>query len=260
MDIMKIADALYEAELKRAPIEPLTQVYPEITAQDAYRIQLALMERKMRAEGSRRVGMKIGLTGKAMQRLIGVTEPDFGHLTDQMLVQDGQPCKISGLIQPKVEGELAFCLKKELRGPNVTLKDVYDAVDYVVPAIEIVDSRIADWKIKLQDTIADNGSSARFVLGGRKTPIEEIDMKLVGMVLEKNGEALSSGAGVEVWGNPAAAVAWLANMLSSFSADMSLKAGEVILSGAVTAADAAKAGDTYTVSFDRMGSVCVRFE
>ena len=164
MDLIKIADSLYEAEKSVLQIDTISSRYPEMTADDAYAIQLMNVEKEL-AKGRKLVGMKIGLTSRAMQNLIGVNIPDYGHLTDAMLLLEGQPCKVEELNQPKVEGELAFCLKKSLKGPGLTIADVYDATDYVVPAIEIVDSRIKDWQIKLVDTIADNGSSARFVVG-----------------------------------------------------------------------------------------------
>jgi len=152
---------------------------------------------------------------------------------------------------------LAFILKEDLEGPGVTIADVYRATEFVVPAFEIVDSRIRDWKIKLADTVADNASSARLVLGSRMEPVRDVDLRLIGMLLEKNGEAVNSGVGAEVWGNPAAAVAWLANKLSEFG--LALEAGEIILSGALTAAVPAEAGDVFTVSFHGLGSLNLKF-
>lgn len=256
MDIQKAADTLYEAERAREQVAMLTQENPDMTVDDAYAVQLKNVARRI-AEGEKLIGMKIGLTSRGMQQLLGVDVPDYGHLTDRMLLLEGQPCPAGELIQPKVEGELAFCLKKTLKGPAVTVADVYDATDYVVPALEIVDSRIKDWKIKLADTIADNGSSARLVVGSRMTPIHQVDMRLTGMNFEKNGELASSGTTAEVWGNPAAAVAWLANALSVYGIE--LKAGSIVLAGALTAALPAKAGDCFTASFCGLGSVGVRF-
>ncbi|BCV22040.1 hypothetical protein hamaS1_21090 [Moorella sp. Hama-1] len=152
---------------------------------------------------------------------------------------------------------MAFILKDTLKGPGVTIADVYRATEGIMPAFEIVDSRIRDWRIKLPDTIADNASSARLVLGSRMVPIKDLDLRLTGMVLEKNGEMVSSGAGAAVWGNPAAAVAWLANKLAAF--DIALEAGEIILSGAVTAAEDAHAGDVFTVSFHGLGTLNLKF-
>lgn len=257
MEYKKIAQELYDAEKGCYQIGMPTAANPGMTINDAYRIQLENIRKKV-AQGEKVIGMKVGLTSKAMQTLLKVDEPDYGHLTDKMMVLEGAVCPMAELIQPKVEGELAFCLKKPLRGPGVTIADVYNATDWVVPAIEIVDSRIKDWKITLADTIADNGSSARFVLGGRMTPIGKVDMRLTGMTLEKNGELVNSGTCAEVWGNPAAAVAWLANKLAEF--DIELKEGNIVLAGAVTAAIPAAQGDSFTVAFHGMGSVTVKFK
>ena len=257
MNFKKVADELLQAEMGAYQISKITDQYSDMTVEDAYSIQLENISKKV-ASGEKVIGLKVGLTSKAMQNLLGVNEPDYGHLTDKMLMAEGDYCLIKELIQPKVEGELAFCLNKTLKGPGVTIADVYNATGWVAPAIEIVDSRIKHWKINLNDTIADNGSSARLVLGGRMTKIEDIDMRLIGMKLEKNGELLSTGTGAEVWGNPAASVAWLANKLSEF--DIELKEGNIILSGAVTAAVPAEAEDVFTVSFAGLGSVSVKFK
>jgi 2-keto-4-pentenoate hydratase len=257
MDHTKTAQELFDAELGRYQIAMPSASEPGMTVDDAYRIQLINVARRV-AAGEKTIGMKIGLTSKAMQNLLHVNEPDYGHLMETMLLLEGETCPISELIQPKVEGELAFCLKKTLQGPGITIADVYNATAYVVPSIEIVDSRIKDWKITLPDTIADNGSSARFVLGGRMTPIEQVDMRLTGMTLEKNGELVNSGTCAEVWGNPAAAVAWLANKLAVF--DIKLSEGSIVMAGALTAAQPAAAGDSFTVSFHGMGSVTVKFK
>lgn len=257
MDCNKIAQELFDAEKGHYQIEMLTASNPDMSVEDAYAIQLENVAKKV-ATGEKVIGMKVGLTSKAMQNLLHVDEPDYGHLTDKMLVLEGDFCSIDELNQPKVEGELAFCLKKTLRGPGVTIADVYNATDWVVPAIEIVDSRIKDWKITLSDTIADNGSSARFILGGRMTPIGDVDMRLTGMTLEKNGELVNSGTCAEVWGNPAAAVAWLANKLSEFNIE--LKEGNIVLAGAVTAAIPVAKNDSVTVTFHGMGSVTAKFK
>lgn len=256
MDYQAIAAELLAAEASCNPIEPLTSTYPDLTVEDAYRIQLAGIGIK-KARGNKVIGKKIGLTSRAMQQLLGVNEPDYGHLLDNMLLLEGEPCRRDELLLPRVEGELAFILKDTLKGPGVTIADVFRATEGIMPAFEIVDSRIRDWKIKLPDTIADNASSARLVLGSRMVPIKDLDLRLIGMVLEKNGEVVSSGAGAAVWGHPAAAVAWLANKLAAF--DIALEAGEIILSGAVTAAENADAGDVFTVSFYGLGSLSLKF-
>ena len=256
MDYKGIATELLDAEARCIPIEPLTATYPDLTVTDAYRIQIAGVEIKL-AQGCKVIGKKIGLTSKGMQQLLGVNEPDYGHLLDDMLLLEGEFCRRDELLWPRVEGELAFILKDTLQGPGVTIADVYRATEGVIPAFEIVDSRIRDWKIKLPDTIADNASSARLVLGSRMVPVKDTDLRLIGMVLEKNGEMASNGAGAAVWGNPAAAVAWLANKLAAFN--IALEAGEIILSGAFTAAENASAGDVFTVSFSGLGSLNLKF-
>lgn len=256
MNYRDIAEMLAKAENERKPLDQLTVTYPDLTVQDAYNIQLEGIALKQ-VQGRKIIGKKIGLTSKGMQKLLGVNEPDYGHLLDNMLLLEGEACRRTELLLPKIEGELAFVLKDKLKGPGVTIADVLRATEGVMCAFEIVDSRIRDWKIKLADTIADNGSSARLVLGSRLVPVQDLDLRLIGMVLEKNGEMVSSGAGAEVWGHPAAAVAWLANKLSEF--DIALEAGEIILSGAVTAAEVAEAGDVFTLSFDGVGSLNLKF-
>ena len=255
-DVQKIAAELAAAEKNKCQIAPLTETFPAMTVEDAYAVQLENVRARL-AAGEKLVGMKIGLTSKAVQKMLGVDEPDYGHLFDSMLVGEGQPCCMKGLIQPKVEGELAFRLGRTLKGPGITLADVYAATEYVIPSIEIVDSRILNWKITLRDTVADNGSAARFILGGRMRPVEAVDMRLTGMTLEKNGCLLSSGATAEVWGNPAAAVAWLANKLGGFGID--LPEGSIVLAGAVTAMATVTPGDSITVSFHGMNSVTAVF-
>ena len=256
MDYQAYADKLWEAESDRVQIDRLTDSNPEMTVADAYRVQLLNVKRRLE-NGEKLIGMKIGLTSAAMQKMLNVSVPDYGHLFDSMLLTNGQVCHVDQLIQPRAEGEISFCLNKTLKGPGVTVADVYEATRYVVPSIEIVDSRIKDWKIKLQDTIADNGSSARLMVGSGLTPIENVDMKLTGMVMEKNGELVNSGCAAEVWGNPAAAVACLANMLSEF--DIELPAGSIVMAGALTGMVPVEAGDVITCSFSGMGSVTVKF-
>lgn len=256
MDYQAIAEKLLTAERQCIPIDPLTNVYPTMTVEDAYHIQLAIVEKK-KTDKNKIIGKKIGLTSRAMQRLLNVNEPDYGHLLSNMLLLEGEPCVRKKLIWPRVEGELAFVLKERLQGPGITPSDVLRATEGIMPAFEIVDSRIRDWKIKLPDTVADNGSSAFLVLGSRMMPVKDLDLRLIGMVLEKNGEVVSTGAGAAVWGNPAAAVAWLANKLSDFG--IALEAGEIILSGALTAAEDANEGDVFSVSFDRLGTLSLKF-
>lgn len=257
MDIKKIAESFYEAEKNRQQIDPPARSNSSMSIEDAYAVQLENIARKINEDKEKLIGMKIGLTSRGMQKLLAVNEPDYGHLTDRMLLQEGAPCEMSRLIQPKVEGELAFLLDKDITGPGATLADVYNAVSWVVPAIEVVDSRVRDWKITLLDTVADNGSSAMLVLGGGMKRLKDIDLRLIGMILEKNGELVNSGTGAEVMGNPAQAVVWLANKLSCFG--KRLTAGSIVMSGALTAAQAAQAGDNFSVSFHGMGNISIRF-
>ena len=210
----QFAEQLIKAEETLIGTSPLTSADPELTVEEAYYIQLENI-RKV-AQGQTVVGKKIGLTSKAMQDLLGVNEPDYGHLLDSMVVENGSAVPKHKVLQPKVEGEIAFVLKKDLKGPNVTTLDVLQATDYILPAIEVVDSRIQDWKIKLPDTIADNASSAFYALGGKPMKIEDVDLELLGMVLTKNGKLVNTGVGAAALGNPAQCVAWLANRLADF--------------------------------------------
>lgn len=253
----EIAKQLYEAEKTCVQIQaPLTVTYPDMTLGDAYQIQLETADMR-REEGKKLIGMKIGLTSRAMQELLGVDEPDYGHLFDDMLYLEEEPCSLKTLCQPRIEGELTFCLNKSLKGPGVTEEDVLAATEYVVPSIEIVDSRIKDWKIKLLDTVADNGSSAGIVLGKNKVPVHLVDMKECEMVLEKNGAFVNAGKTVEVYGSPAKAVAWLVNTLSEYGIE--LPAGSLVMSGALTAAQFAEPGDVFTARFAGIGDVTVTF-
>lgn len=256
-DSKAVAEELYKAEKSTVPIEPLTATYPALTNQEAYSIQLEGVKIRCARDAAKIVGKKIGLTSLAMQKLIGVNEPDYGHLLDRMLVGEGEPVSCDRLHLPKIEGEIAFVLKRTLQGPGVTIADVLRATEGVMASFEIIDTRIRDWKIKLPDTIADNASSAGFIVGSHLVPVEKLNLRLLGMVLEKNGEVVSTGAGAAVLGHPAASVAWLANKLGEFG--IPLNEGEIILSGALTAAVEVKAGDSLLVSFQELGTVGARF-
>jgi 2-oxopent-4-enoate hydratase len=252
------AATLDVAERDRAAIRPLTEALPELTVKDAYAIQAAWLLRKLaRDAGLRLVGRKVGLTAKAMQEQLGVDQPDFGFLLNTMLVPDGGTIQRRELIMPRVEPEIAFYLGRPLRGPGVAAADVLEATDAVAPALEIVDSRIADWKIKLQDTVADNGSSARAVIGASVPFDRGIDLAEVQVILRLNGEQVGTGTGAAVLGHPAEAVAWLANALADFGE--SLRAGDVVLPGAMCASVFANAGEAFEASYTGLGSVSVRF-
>jgi 2-keto-4-pentenoate hydratase len=254
--VSNIAQELFNAERQRLTLRPLTERFPEITSDEAYHIQLGLIEMK-KARGAKVVGKKIGLTSKAMQKMLNVDQPDYGHIFDNMVLQDAAVFRAGELIQPKIEPEIAFILDRELKGPGVTPMEVLAATRFVAPALEIIDSRIEGWKIKLCDTIADNASSARVVLGNSPKRVDQFDLKLVGMVLEKNGDIVQTGAGGAVLGHPAVAVAWLANAVGQFG--VSLGAGEIIMPGALCAAVDVSAGDLLQATFAGLGTVSVRF-
>ncbi|NIO09680.1 MAG: 2-keto-4-pentenoate hydratase, partial [Deltaproteobacteria bacterium] len=226
------------------------------TPEDAYRVQLALMDLKT-ANGAKVVGKKIGLTSKAMQQMLNVDQPDYGHILDTMVVADGSRFPANTLIQPRIEPEIAFVLDRDIKGPGVNAVQVLAATAFVIPALEIIDSRFESWKIKLSDTIADNASSAGIVLGETPRRVDQLDLRLVGMVMEKNGDVVQTGAGAAALGHPANAVAWLANAVGEFG--VTLKAGEVIMPGALCGAADVAPGDTIRASFDGLGTVSVRF-
>ncbi len=255
--ISEAADLLLGSLREVRPIKPLTEIYPKISVKDAYRIQLLNVERRL-ADGRKVVGKKIGLTSPAMQGMFGVSEPDYGHLFDDMLVSQGEGFKVDVLLQPRIEGEIAFILDRDLKGPGVTSSDVIQATAGVTAALEIIDSRIQDWKIKIQDTVADNASSGAFVMGSKMVSVTGLDLRHVGFVLSKNGRLVGTAAGAAVLGGPAQAVAWLANKMGEFG--IMLKAGEIVLSGAACAAVPFAAGDSIHLFVDRIGDVGCFFE
>ena len=254
--IQTLGDELYAALQNATVVEPLTTRYPEITIADAYAIQQRLNARRL-AAGERVVGKKIGVTSAAVMNMLGVHQPDFGLLTDGMVYNEGQPIEASRLIQPKAEGEIAFLLKKRLQGPGVTAADVLAATEGVMACFEIVDSRVRDWKIKIQDTVADNASCGVFVLGDTLVDPRHVDLSTCGMVLEKNGELAVTGAGAAALGHPLNAVAWLANTLGPLG--LALEPGEIVLSGALAAMVPVKAGDSLRMAIGGIGGCSVRF-
>ena len=254
--IAQLGDELYQALITRTVIDPLTNRYPDLSVETAYQIQQRMIERRMSA-GERIVGKKIGVTSRAVMNMLGVYRPDFGYMLDGMIYNEGQSIDMNTLIQPKAEGEIAFILKRDLMGPGVTNAEVLAATECVMPCFEIVDSRIRDWKIKIGDTVADNASCGVFVLGDQAVDPRKIDLSLCGMVLERNGEIIATGAGAAALGSPVNAVAWLANTMGALG--IPLKAGEVILSGALAAMFPARAGDNFRVSIGGLGSCSVRF-
>ena len=250
------AAALAAAEAARAPIAALTETYPDIDAVDSYEIQLINIRRRLAAGATVR-GHKVGLSAKAMQQMLGVDEPDYGHLLDDMFVFETFDVPAARYCMPRVEIEVGFVLGAPLSGPSCSVADVLRATEFVLPSIEIIDSRIANWKIKLADTIADNASSAGVVLGGKPTPLAGLDLRTIGATMRKNGEIVETGAAGAVLGNPATAVAWLANKVHTFG--VTLEPGHVILPGSCTRMVDLAAGDTIRADFDVLGHVSVNF-
>jgi 2-oxopent-4-enoate/cis-2-oxohex-4-enoate hydratase len=254
--ITSLGDELYAALTGRQVVDPLASRHADITIEDAYRIQQRLNARRVEA-GEVIIGKKIGVTSQAVMNMLGVRQPDFGMLTDAMVYNEGEAIEAATLIQPKAEGEIAFLLKRDLMGPGVSAADVLAATEGVMACFEIVDSRIRDWKIKIQDTVADNASCGVFVLGDRVVDPKHVDLPTCGMVLEKNGEVVVTGAGAATMGSPLTAMAWLANTLGRLG--IPLKAGEVVLSGALGAMVPVKAGDNLRVAIGGIGGCSVRF-
>jgi 2-keto-4-pentenoate hydratase len=252
----ELADQLHAAERDVRPVPALTDRWPELTVEDAYAIQQLNVERRV-AAGARIAGRKVGLTSAPMQQMLGVDQPDYGVLLDDMFVEEGDDVPLERLIAPRVEAEIAFVLGADLAGPGVSSVAALRAIAGAFPALEIIDSRVADWKITLADTVADNASSGMVALGARVTPIEHLDLRLLGMAISRNGVAVDSGAGAAVLGHPARCVAWLANRLATFGA--SLRAGDVILAGALHRAIPIVHGDVVRAEFAHLGAVTARF-
>lgn len=254
--IEELGDELYESLVTRKTIQPFSSRYPDMTIEDAYHVQQRMIARRLE-QGEKIVGKKIGVTSKAVMNMLGVHQPDFGYLLDGMVYNEGESIEIDTLIQPKAEGEIAFLLKKDLKGPGVTAADVIAATEGVMACFEIVDSRIQDWKIKIQDTVADNASCGVFVLGDKLVDIADIDLGLVGMVLEKNGQIEVTGAGAATLSHPVNAMVWLTNTLGKLG--ITLKAGDIVLSGAMGAMVPVSRGDNLRITIGEIGGCSVRF-
>jgi 2-oxopent-4-enoate hydratase len=245
--LQDLAEQLHQAELNGRP---------GLSVADAYRIQQLNVARRLR-DGGDVVGQKVGLTSVAMQEQLGVDEPDYGVLFADMLVDDGQPIAVSGLIQPRVEAEVAFILERELRGPGVTEVDAMEAIAGALPVIEVIDSRISGWRIGLTDTIADNASCARVVRGDVVTPIGGVDLRTIGMILTVDCEVVSTAAGAAVLGNPIRGVVWLANKLGEFG--VSLRPGDLVLAGALHASIPVTEGMSVHAEFANIGGITAEF-
>ncbi len=255
--IQTLSDELYGAVANQAPIAPLAARHPELGIEDAYAISLAVLGRRQ-AAGETLIGKKIGLTTQAVRDMLGIDEPDFGFLTDRMRVANGSTIHpATGLLPPMMESEIAFVLRDDLPTSGVTNADVLAATDYVAPCLEIVGTRFNTQKISIVDTVADNASADRFVLGDARADPRALDLAAVRCVTTRNGEVVSEGVGEAVMGTPLAAVAWLANRIGSFG--VSLTAGDIVLAGSLVALTPAAPGDVYVAEFDGLGSVEARF-
>jgi len=254
--VKELAEQFLNAEASRKPVAPVTGRIPSFSLEDGYRVQLKALEMR-KSRGEVVIGKKVGWTSRAVQEPMGVDEPAFGHLTSVMVVPDGGAIRVSDFVRPPlVEPEIAFILSEDLKGPGVAVPEVLKAVRGVLPAIEVPAGRI-EGKSRIQDAVADNAAASRVVFGGRIARVEDIDLRYVGMVLEVGGEVSATAAGAAVLGNPVHSVSWLVNKLSEYG--LVLKAGEVVISGSLVAPWAVRAGDSVRVTFDRLGSVSVRF-
>ncbi|MGG2093768.1 fumarylacetoacetate hydrolase family protein [Bacillus sp. S13(2024)] len=249
---MEIVDYLLSAEKERREVVKITDKYPDLTFEEAYVLQEKLIQRKEQ-EGARRIGLKLGLTSKAKQQMMGVHEAIYGYLTDDMLALEWEPIDFNRLIHPKAEPEIAFFINEDLQGTNITAADVLRVTQYVAPAIEIIDSRYLNFKFTLADVIADNCSSSRFIVGNKWLSPAGLDLANLGMVMSKNGEVATVGASAAVLGHPATSVAWAVNKLGEIG--KGLKKGDIVLSGAISEAISFQPGDSIFAQFAELGSV-----
>jgi 2-keto-4-pentenoate hydratase len=254
-DVPGKARALYEARRTRQAIAPFTDADPDLGMADGYAVQQELT-RLLLADGDRIVGYKVGLTSKPMQQMIGVDQPDYGPVLASTVYSDGDIISAGSFIQPKLEAEIAFVLGSPLAGPDVSVLDARRAIAGMTAAVEIVDSRFADWRIKLADTVADLASNGAVAVSSRLVPLEGLDPRLIGMVLTRQGELIDTGAGAAALGDPVKVVAWLANTLGEMG--VKLEAGHLIMTGALHAAVPMRAGDVFRADFDRLGPLTVR--
>jgi 2-oxo-3-hexenedioate decarboxylase len=254
--IARLAEHLETCELQARDTTKITDEHPQMDWDDAYAIQDEIRRRKL-ARGSRLVGLKCGLTSRAKMKQMGVETPCWGFLVDDYVVADGGEVDCKRLIHPKIEPEIVFVTKAELKGPGCHIGAVMAATDFVMPGMEVIDSRYRDFKFDLKSVIADNCSGARFVVGGRMCRLESLDLRTLGIVMEKNGDPVALGAGAAVLGHPAASVAMLVNLLAARGE--TLPAGSMVLTGGITEAVPVKAGDAVTLRVQDLGSVSVRF-
>jgi 2-oxo-3-hexenedioate decarboxylase len=253
--IEQLAVRCKDAEEQAFEITKLTDEYPNLSVHEAYAIQHKLIQLKQ-AEGKKIIGRKLGLTSVAKQKMMGIHEPTYGVLLENMALDQEEPISLQPLIHPKIEPEIAFVLNRDVKGP-VSVPEVLAATAYVMPAFEIIDSRYRNFKFTLPDVIADNSSSSRFILGDRIRKPDQLDLRLMGAVFKKNGKVIATSTGASVMGHPARAVAWMINKLAERG--QSVKAGEVVLSGALTEAIMIEENNVFSVSFDGLGTVQAMF-
>jgi 2-oxo-3-hexenedioate decarboxylase len=254
--ISEFAQQLEYAMLKRAAITKITDTEPHLTIADAYEIQWALRARRI-AAGSKVTGLKMGLTSHAKMRQMGVTTPFYGFLLDEFALASDSELAVDALIHPRIEPEIALVTKSELQGPGCTLANALAAIDFAMPAIEVIDSRYKDFKFDLTSVVADNGSSARYVVGSSARRIDELDLRTLGVVVEKNGVGVAFGAGAAVLGQPALSLAMLANLLAT--REQTIPAGTFVMTGGLTEAITATAGDHFVARFQSLGQASIRF-
>lgn len=253
--VAELAEYLESAELEARDVVKITDTYPDLDFEDAYDIQWEIRRRKLE-RGTRLAGLKAGLTSRAKMKQMGVETPIYGFLADYFERPEGGEIATADLIHPKVEAEIAVVTKRELRGP-CHMGQALAAIDFVLPAVEIIDSRYENFRFDLVSVIADNASSSRFVLGGRMADLRDVDLPTLGVVMEKNGEVVQLGAGAAVLNHPVSSVVLLANMLAE--RDEVIPAGTLILTGGITAAVAVAAGDAINVRYQGLGNVTMRF-
>jgi 2-oxo-3-hexenedioate decarboxylase len=254
--ISELSQHLEAAARERRTVSTLTDLEPALTLADAYEVQWSLRNRRLDS-GSRLSGLKMGLTSRAKMKQMGVESPIYGFLLDEYCVAADSEVSASQLIHPRIEPEIALVTRRELQGPGCTIASALAAIDFAVPALEVIDSRYADFKFDLPSVVADNGSSARYIVGGTACRIQDLDLRTLGVVVEKNGEGVSFGAGAAVLGHPAWSVAMLANLLAL--RDEVIPAGTYVMTGGLTEALGVRAADHFTARFQALGSVSIRF-
>jgi len=252
--MQEISRELLDAEQGCAPVVALSERYPGLTLEQAYAIHRTTIASRVKA-GARIVGVKVAFSSKAVQQLFGMNEPAAGMLYDHRVYQDGAVVPFDSLISPRIEPEIACVLGEDLPGPGVTAVAALQALAGVIPAIEVVDCRFKDWKVTAADVVTDSVGGWGVVFGAKMTPVEGLDLRLLGCLLEKNGEVVSTGAGAAVLGNPINSLVWAANKRSTFG--MVLRKGQVVITGSLVKPESVSRGDFYRAEFDRLGSVSV---